>query len=129
MRTNTLARAALIIGFSSLSLYSQTKVAVIDTEAFTDAKGGIKRLVAAFQQIDAEFKPRRDEITQLGTKYDQIVKDLNDTKNIADPKTLQAKADQADTIKREFERKQSDGQAALDKRAKDLTGPIYDDIG
>jgi Skp family chaperone for outer membrane proteins len=129
MRTKVLALTALVIGFSSLSLYSQTKIAVVDTDAFSDPKIGIKSLVAAFQQVDAEFKPRRDEIAQLQTKYDQIVKDINDTKAVADPKTRQAKTDQAGLIKADIERKSSDGQKALDKRGSELTGPIYQEIG
>ena len=47
----------------------------------------------------------------------------------ADPQSLAAKSDQAEQIKMEIERKQADGQKALDKRVQELTGPIYDNVG
>lgn len=108
---------------------AEGKFAIIDTEAFGDQKDGIKRLVAAFQTVEREFKPRRDEIQTLRTRYDTLVKEVNDTKAVADQKALSAKADQAEQLKVEIERKQQDGQKSLDKRVQELTGPVYQDIG
>ena len=108
---------------------AEGKFAIIDTEAFGDQKDGIQRLVAAFQTVEREFKPRRDEIQTLRTRYDALVKEINDTKAVAAPAALQTKADQAEALKVEIERKQQDGQKALDKRVQDLTGPVYQDIG
>ena len=104
------------------------KIAIIDTDAFGAQQGGIGRLVNAFQTVDREFKPRRDEIQGLKTRYDGIVKQINDTKNVADQKSLAALADQAETLKAEIEQKQQAGQRALDKRVKELTDPVYQDI-
>jgi len=108
---------------------AEGKFAIIDTEAFGDQKEGIKRLVAAFQAVEREFKPRRDEITTLKTRYDALIKEINDTKAVADQKALQAKADQASQLEIEIKRKQEDGQKSLDKRVQELTGPVYQDIG
>jgi Skp family chaperone for outer membrane proteins len=108
---------------------AEGKFAIIDTEAFGDQKEGIKRLVAAFQTVEREFKPRRDEIQTLKTRFDALVKEVNDTKAVAAPAALQAKADQASQLEIEIKRKQEDGQKALDKRVQELTGPVYQDIG
>lgn len=108
---------------------AEGKFAIVDTDAFTDPKQGIQRLVAAFQTVEREFKPRRDEIQALKTRYDAIVKQGNDTAKLADQKSLAALADQADTLKTDMEQKQAAGQKALDKRIKELTEPIYQDIG
>ena len=108
---------------------AEGKFAIIDTEAFGDTKEGIQRLVAAFQTVEREFKPRRDEITTLKTRYDALVKEVNDTKAVADQKALAAKADQAQQLEIEIKRRQEDGQKALDKRVQELTGPVYTDIG
>lgn len=143
----TIAFAAALAAFSALSASAQQpagaarpaapaagasvpdgKVAIIDTEAFGDQKQGIARLVNAFNTVDREFKPRRDEITALKTKYDAILKQINDTKGVAQPASLSALADQAETLKSDIERRQQDGQRALDKRVKELTDPIYQDI-
>ena len=108
---------------------AEGKFAIIDTETFGDQKEGIKRLVAAFQTVEREFKPRRDEIQALRTRYETIAKDIEATKAVADPKALAAKADQAQQLEIEIKRKQEDGQKALDKRVQELTGPVYQDIG
>jgi Skp family chaperone for outer membrane proteins len=144
----TIAFAAAFAAFSALGVSAQQpapgaarpaapasganvpdgKVAIIDTEAFGDPKAGIARLVNAFNTVDREFKPRRDQITGLRTKYDTIVKQINDTKGVAQPASLSALAEQAETLKNDIERQQQDGQRALDKRVKELTDPIYQDI-
>jgi Skp family chaperone for outer membrane proteins len=108
---------------------AEGKFAVVDTDAFTDQKEGIKRLVAAFQTVEREFKPRRDELQQLQTRYEGLAKQIQDTQKVADQKALAALADQADTLKTDIEQKQQAGQKALDKRVKELTDPIYQDIG
>ncbi|HYY95342.1 MAG TPA: OmpH family outer membrane protein, partial [Pyrinomonadaceae bacterium] len=93
-----------------------------------DQNQGIKRLVAAWQALDREFKPRRDEVQQLQTRYDALVKEISETQKVADQKAIAAKADQAEQLKTEIERKQQDGQKALEKRAQDLLGPVQQDI-
>ena len=123
------ARPAASPAPPSVAAVAEGKFAIIDTDAFADQQQGIKRLVAAFQAVEREFKPRRDEIQGLKTRYDALVKEINDTQKVADPKTLAAKADQAAQLETEIKRKQEDGQKALDKRAQELTGPIFQDIG
>ena len=108
---------------------AEGKFAVIDTDAFTDQKQGIQRLVAPFQTVEREFSPRRAELQQLQTRYEGLAKQIQDTQKVADQKALAALADQADTLKTDIEQKQQAGQKQLDKRVKELTEPIYQDIG
>ena len=144
----TIAAAALFAALSALTVSAQQpaaqrpaapaaggpaavpdgKVAIIDTDAFGDQKTGIARLISAYQTVDREFKPRRDELQTIRTRYDGLVKQINDTKGVADQKSLAALADQAETLKLDIEQKQQAGQRALEKRAKELTDPIYTDI-
>jgi Skp family chaperone for outer membrane proteins len=108
---------------------AEGKFAIIDTDAFNDPAQGIKRLVAAFQTVEREFKPRRDEIQTLRTRFEAIAKEIESTKAVADQRALAAKADQASQLEIEIKRKQEDGQKALDKRVQELTGPVYQDVG
>jgi Skp family chaperone for outer membrane proteins len=107
---------------------AEGKFAVVDTDLFQDPKDGIARLVSAAAVVDREFKPRRDEIQQLQTRYDALVKQIQDTQKVADQKALAGLADQAETLKSDIERKQQDGQRAIQKRWQDLSGPIFTDI-
>lgn len=107
---------------------AEGKFAVVDTDAFQDPKEGIARLVNAAATVDREFKPRRDEIQQLQAKYEALGKQVQDTQKVADPKALQNLAEQAETLKNDIERKQQDGQRAIQKRWAELSGPIFTDI-
>ena len=105
-----------------------SKFAIVDTEEFADPKTGVTRLTAAFSKLDGEMQPRREELKQLTARYEQLSKEINDTKAVADQKSLQAKADQAEVLQKDIKRKQEDGQRDMDKRAKDLTDPVYRDL-
>jgi Skp family chaperone for outer membrane proteins len=107
---------------------AEGKFAIVDTDAFQDPKDGIARLVSAAATVDREFKPRRDEIQQLQTRYEGLAKQIQDTQKVADQKALQGLADQAETLKSDIERKQQDGQRAIQKRWAELSGPIFTDI-
>jgi hypothetical protein len=84
--------------------------AFVNTDAFADPQAGINKLVKAFRSLEAEFKPRRDEILHL---REQLEKGRGDRKRLED----------------EIKRKQAAGQEALDQRLRELAGPIYQDIG
>src|SRR5918992_872811 len=101
------------------------KVAIVDTEAFGDPKTGIVRLVRAFESVNREFTPQRDELQKLRAQYDQIVKDISATKSVADQRALAAKADQAESLKKQIERKSQDAQDAYSKRLRDVTAPVW----
>lgn len=104
------------------------KVAIVDTEAFGDPKTGIVRLVRAFESVNGEFVSERDALQKMRAQYDQIVKDLKATQSVADQKTLTAKADQAESLKKQIERKSQDAQEAYSKRLRDVTAPVWRDI-
>lgn len=106
-----------------------TKVAVFDSEALGDKKAGVKRLLTAYEKIETDLKPRRDEIVGLRTKYDALLKTINDTQAVADPNVIRQKRDEADNLAREIQRKQEDGQKELERLTKIQTEPIFASIG
>ena len=134
MRVFIFSVIALISSFTALraqpaAAVQPLKIAVFDSDMLNDEKAGIKKLVTAFRSLEAEIKPRKDELVTLKAKYDLIVKQIQYTQKTAPAITLQAKADEAEILKRDIERKQQDGQQFLDKRMKEVTGPIYQEIG
>jgi Skp family chaperone for outer membrane proteins len=105
------------------------KVAVINTSAFSDEQAGIRRIVEALHRIETEFTPRGKELEQMRARYDQLVKELNDTKGApADQATLQRKADEAEQLKRDIERKSEDAKTAYEKRVGDVMKPLQDEV-
>jgi outer membrane protein len=107
---------------------STGRIAIIDSQAFSDEKAGIGRVVNAMKTVDAQFQPVRTEVQGMQTRYQALVDDINKTSAVADPKTIQTKTDQADTLKRDMERKTQDAQIAIKKRMDDVLGPLQEDV-
>ncbi len=95
------------------------KVGIINSDKFA-APGGITRLVNALRTIETEFKPKRDEITQLVTRLDSLQQVPAGTT----PQQLATRREQAQTLQIEIQRKQEDARIAFSKRGTTLTGPI-----
>jgi outer membrane protein len=104
------------------------KIAVIQTEFFSDEQGGIAKFVAAMKKVDREFQPRRTTIQQKQTRYNALVKEINDTKAVADQATLSRKADEAESLKKQIERDQEDGQRDLEKRMREELSPLQEEV-
>lgn len=106
-----------------------SKVAIIFSEAFQDPKTGIARFAVLLTKLNSEFQKTRDDLILMEQKIKQLNDDLNKTKNVADPKVTQQKIDQLDQLKKEFQRKGEDAQAALQRRRVEVLGPLQDDVG
>jgi outer membrane protein len=150
MRVDRLIAAAFAVAVASFSVLAQTKpaaqpaapapssaqasvpptkVALINTEMFADEKNGIVRMVAAIKRVEGEFQVKKSELQQIQTRVTQLNDDIEKTKTVADPKTLQTKVDQLDALKKDGQRKQEDAQVLYNKRMQEVLAPIYDDIG
>lgn len=123
--------ALITVFFLTLAIAANAqsgKIAIINTQAFSDQKIGITRLAAMYKKVEDEFKPRHDEIKTLMTRYEQLKKEITDTKALADQKTITAKIDQAEKLERDIKFKREDGQAAMEKRFAELSNPVFTDI-
>jgi outer membrane protein len=107
----------------------ESRIAVIYSDAFLDQKTGIARFTSLMSTLDREFQPRRTELQGLQTRIQTLTDDITKTAAVADPKTLQTKQDQLDQLKKDFQRKGEDAQVALDRRRKEIMGPLQEDIG
>ena len=96
------------------------KVGIINSEMFSNPNGGITRLINALRTLDNEFKPRRDEITQLRTRFESIQQVPPNTP----PAQLATRREQAENLQIEIQRKQEDARVAYGKRLSALTDPI-----
>jgi outer membrane protein len=104
------------------------KIAVIDSGAFTDEKAGINRVVNAMKGISQQFQPQSTELQGMQTRYNTLADEIQKTSAVADPKTLAAKQDQLAQLKTDMERKAQDAQAAVEKRQREVLGPLQEDV-
>ena len=106
------------------------KIAIINTDFFGDEKTGITRLVNAMRGVDNEFTPRRNELQGLRKRYDDLVAEIQKLQSApVDPAAARKKADEAETLKTDLERKGQDAQTAYQKRMNEVLAPLYEDIG
>ncbi len=107
----------------------ESKIALIYSDAFLDSKTGIARFNTLVGTLNNEFKPRQTELQGLQQKIQSLSDDITKTAPVADQRTIQTKQDQLDQMKKDFQRKGEDAQAAYDKRRKEIFMPLQDDIG
>jgi len=144
-----LAALALVLAVCALPVFAQTrpaatapataaqsnapvpesKIALIYSDAFLDAKTGIARFGTLVGTLNNEFQPRKNELQTLQTKIQALSDDITKTAPLADQRTIQTKQDQLDQMKKDFQRKGEDAQIAYDRRRKEIFTPLQDDIG
>ena len=107
----------------------ESKIALIYSDAFLDAKNGIGRFTTLITNLNREFQPRQTELQTLQQKVQTLTDDIAKTVSVADPKTIATKQEQLDALKKDFQRKGEDAQAAYNKRRTELFTPLQDDIG
>lgn len=105
-----------------------TKIAMIYSDAFLDDKTGIARFTTLLNTLNREFQPRQTELQQIQAKASALNDEIEKTKTVADPKTIQQKVDQLEIWKVELKRKSEDAQQAYDKRRKEIFMPLQESI-
>jgi Skp family chaperone for outer membrane proteins len=107
----------------------ESKIALIYSDAFLDAKTGIAKFSSLMTTLNREFQPRQTELNQLQTQIQQLDDDIKKTSAVADPKTIQTKIDSLEQKKKEYQRKGEDAEAAYKRRQQEIFAPLQDDIG
>ncbi len=107
----------------------ESKIALVNSDAFADEKTGIVKLVAAMKKVDNEFAPRRTELQSLQQQIEKLTADLQKAAPVQDAKVTQQQTDKIEQIKRDLQRKTEDAQSAYQKRFEEVLGPLQDEIG
>jgi Skp family chaperone for outer membrane proteins len=107
----------------------ESKIALIYSDAFLDAKTGIGRFTTVITNLNREFQPRQSELQTLQQRIQTLTDDIAKTGPVADAKATATKQEQLDQLKKDFQRKGEDAQTAYNKRRTDLFSPLQDDIG
>jgi len=106
-----------------------SKIALIYSDAFLDAKTGIARFSVVVTNLNREFQPRQTELQGLQQKIQSLSDDITKTASVADPRTTQTKQDQLDQMKKDFQRKGEDAQAAYNRRRTEIFAPLQQEVG
>jgi Skp family chaperone for outer membrane proteins len=111
-----------------------SKMAVIISDQFLDPKTGILKFGILITKLNGEFQKTKDDLTQTQTRAQQLQDEITKLQNAPigtpiDTKSIQAKGDQLEQLKKDIQRKSEDAQAAYTKRQGELFAPLQEDIG
>ena len=110
----------------------QSKIALIYSDAFLDAKTGIGRFTALITTLNREFQPRQTELQGMQQRIQTLTNEVNQAQAasaVVDPKSIQAKIEQLEQLKKDYQRKGEDAQAAYNRRRGEMFSPLQEDIG
>ena len=110
----------------------ESKIALIYSDAFLDAKTGIARFTTLVTTLNREFQPRQTELQQMQQRIQTLTDEVNKLQGgtgVVDPKSIQAKVDTVEQLKKDYQRKGEDAQAAYTKRRQEIFQPLQEDIG
>ena len=108
------------------------KIAVIFSEAFQDPKQGIAKFAVIQNQLNTEFKKPQEELDAAAQKVQSLQDEITRLQKSVppvDPKSIYAKIDQLDQLKKDSQRKLEDTQALYKNRRTVLLMPLQEDVG
>ena len=111
-----------------------SKMAVIYTDMFLDQKTGIAKFNSLVTKLNGEFQKVKDDINGMQARAQALETEINKLRDAPagtpiDQRSLQAKIDQLDQLKKDIQRKGEDAQAAYNRRRQELFTPLQDEIG
>ena len=108
-----------------------SKIALIYSNLFLDPKSGIAKFSMLVNTLNREFQPRQSELNQLQQRIqssqDEITK-IQAASQVVDQKSVQAKTDALEQMKKDYQRKGEDAEAAYQKRQGEIFAPLQDEI-
>ena len=111
-----------------------SKMAVIYTDLFLDQKTGIAKFNTLVTKLNGEFQKTKDDLTQMQNRAQALETEITKLRDAPegtpiDQRSLQAKIDQLEQLKKDIQRKGEDAQAAYNRRRQELFSPLQDEIG
>lgn len=106
------------------------KVAVIFSAAFQDPKQGIARFTAMLNQLNGKYQKTQDDLNQTARSIQALQDEITKLQAAAapDPRTVQAKLEQLDQMKKDYQRRGEDAQAAYQRERQVTFAPLQDDV-
>ncbi len=108
-----------------------TRIAIVDTSVFGDEKAGIKRYLNAVKNVKFEFGPKHTELNNLQSRIKALTDEITKLSgsSVVDPKSIQAKQEEVERLQRDLKYKKEQADADVEKRYKEVVGPVSTDIG
>ena len=101
---------------------------------YLNPKTGIAKFNILLATLNREFQKQKDDLTQMQQRMQQLQDEINKLQQAPagtpiDQKSLQAKIDQLEQLKKDYQRKGEDAQSGYTKRRGEIFAPLQDEIG
>lgn len=111
-----------------------SKIAIINTQEFMDAKTGILKFTTVVNKLNGEFQKARDDLNALRARGEALEAEITKLRDAPagtpiDQPALQVKVDQLEQLKKDVQRRAEDAQTAYNKRRDELFQPLQLEIG
>lgn len=111
-----------------------SKIAIINSGEFMDAKTGILKFTSVVNKLNSEFQKVKDDLTAMQNRDQALETEINKLRDAPagtpiDQPALQAKVDQLQQLKKDIQRRAEDAQNAYNKRREELFQPLQIEIG
>ena len=111
-----------------------SKIAIINSQEFMDAKTGILKFTTVVNRLNGEFQKTRDDLNALRTRGEALEAEITKLRDAPagtpiDQPALQVKIDQLEQLKKDVQRRAEDAQNAYNKRRDELFQPLQLEIG
>lgn len=125
---------AAMFTVSAMGQQPLTKMGFIDTGAFASEKDGIKSYVAALTRMETQLKPQTQELQALQTKLVNLQNEIRKLQEAPatpgqPPVDIRAKQEEGARLQREFEFKNKEYEAQVQKLRVEILGPLDQQIG
>ncbi len=107
----------------------ESKIALIYSDDFRNPKTGIARYQALMNGLNTEFTKTQQDLNAMAQRIQQLQDDITKASQApSDPRSIQAKSEQLEQLKKDYQRKGEDAQAAYKRRHDEVINPLNDDI-
>lgn len=120
---------AIIVQTQTRPAPPPTNVAIIDSQAFSDEKGGIARVMTAMQAIETKFLPLRTELRGMRERLATMRSDLQKKRQVQDPKLTAQQSEAADRLEVDIKRKAEDATSSYQRESLAALDPLQKEIG
>lgn len=110
---------------ASVAALSDGKVAVIDSRAFSEGVGEMKKQI---DKLEGEFQPRRKKIEDLQAQLVKLDEELKSSGGNIKPEVYNQKLEQFNELKKVFDREKEDYQQDVQKCSEQVLGPVQDKL-
>lgn len=122
-----------ILAATASAQTAATKIAIVNSDEFGAEKTGITRYVAALKAVDASVEPDRKELQTLNDRLKALGNEIQalqaqNEKVPVDPRTYNAKVEQANQLQRDIKFKTDNANAKLASSRQSILPPVAEAI-